>query len=289
MESAGSHEALGLTIVRGRWFTEADRGGAPDVAVISEGVARRYFPDSDPIGQRIVLHAPETLRPDRLPPGGRWPRWTVVGIVRDVNYASPREEPESAVYLHYPQGLQWWTWGPRWLVVRTTVDPATVATPIRTALRVLDPTLPLGSMLPLDERMALSLRAPRFTAGLVTVFALVAVVLGALGLYGVVAYSVSQETRALGIRLAIGATAADVSRHVLARGARLGVIGIVLGLVSAFAAARLISAQLFGVEALDPLTYSLAGGLLVSLTLLATWVPARRAGRVDPLTALRSD
>jgi ABC-type antimicrobial peptide transport system permease subunit len=114
-------------------------------------------------------------------------------------------------------------------------------------------------------------------------------VLGALGLYGVVAWSVSQETRALGIRLAVGATAADVSRHVLARGARLGVIGIVLGLVSAFAAARLISAQLFGVEALDPLTYSLAGGLLVSLTLLATWVPARRAGRVDPLTALRSD
>ncbi len=289
MESAGSREALGVTVVRGRWFTEADRGGAPDVAVISEGAARRYFPDSDPIGQRIVLHAPETLRPDRLPPSGRWPRWTVVGIVRDVKYASPREEPESAVYVHYPQGLQWWTWGPRWLVVRTTVDPATLATPIRTALRALDPTLPLGSMAPLDERMALSLRAPRFTAGLVTVFALVAVVLGALGLYGVVAYSVSQETRALGIRLAVGATAADVSRHVLARGGRLGVIGIVLGLVSAFAAARLVSAQLFGVEALDPLTYSVAGGLLLSLTLLATWVPARRAGRVDPLTALRSD
>ena len=289
MESAGSHQALGLTLVRGRWFAESDRGGSPHVAIISEGVARRYFADSDPIGQRISLHPPASLRPDRVPPRGGWPRWTVIGVVRDVKYASPREEPESAVYVHYPQGLQWWTWGPRWLVVRTTADPTTVAAPIRTALRALDPTLPLGTMLPLDERMALSLRAPRFTAGLVTVFALVAVVLGALGLYGVIAYSVSQETRALGVRLAVGATSADVARHVLARGARLGALGIALGLVGSFAATRLVSAQLFGVAAIDPLTYALAGGLLFSLTLLASYVPARRAGRVDPLVALRSD
>ena len=288
MESARSRDALGLTLVRGRWFEESDRNGAPNVAVISEGVALKYFLGSDPIGQRISLHRPEALRPDATPVGG-WPRWTVVGVVRDVKYASPREEPESAVYVHYPQGLQWWNWGPRWLVVRTTVDPTEIASPIRAALRTMDPTLPLTTMLPLDERMALSLRAPKFTAGLVTVFALVAVVLGALGLYGVIAYSVSQETRALGVRLAVGATAADISRHVLARGVRLGMTGMGLGLAGAYAATRLVSSQLFGVDAVDPLTYGAAGGLLFGLTLLVSYVPARRAGRVDPLQALRSD
>ena len=289
MESAGSRESLGLTLVRGRWFAESDRGGAPRVAVISEGVARKFFPDSDPIGQRIVLHRPEALQPESVPPGGRWPRWTVIGIVHDVKYASPRDEPESAVYVHYPQGLQSWTWGPRWLSVRTTLDPASLASPVRAALRSVDPTLPLGSVLPLDERIALSLRAPRFTAGLVTVFALVAVLLGALGLYGVIAYSVSQETRALGVRLAVGATSGNISRHVLARGARLGAVGIGLGLLGAFGATRLISSQLFGVAPMDPVTYVAAGALLFGLTLLAAYVPARRAGRVDPLEALRSD
>jgi putative ABC transport system permease protein len=289
MESAGSREALGLTMARGRWFADSDRGGAPNVAVISEGVARRFFPDSDPIGQRIVLHRPEALQPDRVPPGGRYPRWTVIGVVKDVKYASPREEPESAVYVHYPQGLQWWTWGPRWLVVRSAVDPMTIAASMRGALRAMDPTLPLTTLLPLDERMALSLRAPRFTTSLVTVFALVAVVMGALGLYGVIAYTVSQDTRALGVRLAVGATSGAVSRHVLARGARLGALGIALGIVGAFGASRLIAAQLFGVMPLDPLTFASAGALLFGLTLLASYVPARRAGRLDPLVALRSE
>ncbi|MDQ3950975.1 MAG: ABC transporter permease, partial [Gemmatimonadota bacterium] len=159
MESAASLQTIGATLVRGRWFAETDRRGAPLVVIISEGVARRHFEDQDPIGQRISLHAPEALRPKhRLPPGGRWPRWTVVGVVKDVKYASPRDEPESAVYIHYPQGQQVWNWGPQWLVVRTSGDPAAAAAPIRAALRALDPTLPLGTMLPLDERMALSLR-----------------------------------------------------------------------------------------------------------------------------------
>lgn len=289
MESAASAQTLGMTLVRGRWFAESDRGGAPNVAVISEGVARRFFADSDPVGQQVVLHAPEWLRPDRVPPGGRWPRWTVIGVVRSVKYASAREEPEGAVYVHYPQGLQWWTWGPRWLTVRTTVEPSTIAASIRGALRALDPTLPLGTMMPLDERMALSLRAPRFTAGLVTVFAIVAVLLGALGLYAVIAYAVSQETRAFGVRLAVGATPSNVSRLVLLRGARLGAVGIALGLLGALGAARLIASQLFGVAPGDVATYALAAGLLFSLTLFASYIPARRAARVDPLRALRAD
>jgi predicted permease len=290
MESATSLQTIGASLVRGRWFEETDRGGAQRVAIISEGVAKRHFKDLDPIGQRISLHPPEALRPrDQLPAGGLWPRWTVIGVVKDVKYSSPRDEPEAAVYVHYPQGLQVWNWGPRWLVVRTQGDPVTSAGPIRSALRAYDATLPLGTMLPLEERMALSLRAPRFTAGLIMAFAVVAVLLGAIGLYGVIAYSVSQETRAFGVRIALGATTSDLSRHVLARGTRLAAAGIAAGLVGAFVATRWIEAQLFGVAALDPLTYGMAGALLFGLTLLASYIPARRAARVDPLIALRSD
>jgi predicted permease len=290
MESATSLQTIGATLVRGRWFAETDRGAAPRVAIISEGVARKHFGNLDPIGQRISLHPPEALTPqDRRPPGGQWPRWTVIGVLKDVRYASPRDEPEHAVYVHYPQGVPVWPWGPRWLVARTPGDAATAAAPIRSALRALDPTLPLGTMLPLDERMALSLRAPRFTAGLVSAFALVAVLLGSIGLYGVIAYSVSQDTRVFGVRIALGATAMDVSRHVLARGTRLAVAGVAVGLVGAFVASRWIESQLFGVAALDPFTYALAGALLFGLTLVASYIPARRAARVDPLVALRSE
>jgi putative ABC transport system permease protein len=290
MESASSLESMGAALVRGRWFEETDRGSAPKVAIISEGVARKFFPGQDPLGRRISLHPPEALRAkSALPPGGRWPRWTIIGIVNDVKYGSPRDEPENAVYVPYPQGLQVWTWGPRWLVVRTPNEPTILAQPIRAALRAVDPTIPVGTMLPLDERMALSLRAPRFTTTLIVGFAVVAVVLGAIGLYGVIAYSVSRDTRAFGIRVALGATSSDVARHVIARGIRLAAIGIVVGLVGAFVATRWIEAQLFGVSTLDPMTYGASVSGLIALTLLASYLPARRAARVDPVITLRSE
>ena len=290
MESTSSLQSMGATLIRGRWFEESDRGAAPNVAIIGEGVARKYFAGQNPLGQRISLHPPEALRgKSKLPPGGRWPRWTVVGVVKDVKYSSPRDEPEKAVYVHYPQGLQVWGWGPRWLVVRTSGDPMILAPAIRAALRSLDATIPVGTMLPLDERMALSLRAPRFTTMLITGFAVVAVVLCAIGLYGVIAYSVSRDTRAFGIRVALGATASDVARHVVTRGVRLAAIGITAGLAAAFAATRWIEAQLFGVGARDPMTYAASVGGLVALTLLASYLPARRAARVDPVITLRSE
>jgi putative ABC transport system permease protein len=290
MESASSLQSIGAALIRGRWFQETDRSGAPHVAIISEGVARKFFQGQDPIGQRISLHPPEALRPkSALPPSGRWPRWTIIGVVKDVKYASPRDEPERAVYVHYPQGLQTWPWGPRWLVVRTSQNPSSLAVPIRAALRSIDPTIPVGTMLPLDERMALSLRAPRFTATLVTAFAIVAVLLGAIGLYGVIAYSVSRETRAFGVRVALGATASDVARHVIVRGMRLAVVGIVVGVASSLVATRWIESQLFGITAVDPFTYALAVAGLFALTLVASYLPARRAARVDPVIALRTE
>jgi putative ABC transport system permease protein len=290
MESASSLEAMGATLVSGRWFAESDRGNAPRVAIIAEGVARKFFGGEDPIGKRIALHPPEALSPaNKLPPGGKWPRWTVIGVVKDVNYSSPRDEPEQAVYVHYPQGKQVWTWGPQWLVARTAGNPAASASAIRAALKAVDPTMPLGDMLPLTVRMEQSLRAPRFTAGLIATFAIVSLLLGVIGLYGVIAYTVSQETRAFGIRIALGATSGDVSRHVLSRGIRLALVGTAAGVIGTFATTKLIRAQLFGVSTLDPVAYGIAVVALLVLTVLASYVPARRAAKVDPLLALRAE
>jgi predicted permease len=291
MESARSLEAMGVTLLHGRWFAESDDESAPYVAILGQSVARRYFPNNeDPLGKRISLHPPEELYPaERLPPGGRWPRFTVVGVVGDVRYGDARDDVEHAVYVHYPQGRRAWPWGPQWLVMKTTLPPATAMTTLRAALRSLDPTLPLTDMLPLADRMGQSLRAPRFTTTLVATFAIVAVVLGVIGLYGVIAYSVAQETRSIGVRLALGATPGRIARLVLQRGARLAMIGIVVGLGGAVAVTRWIESQLFGVSAADPVTYAAGSISLLALAMLASWLPARRAANTDAVTALRAD
>jgi putative ABC transport system permease protein len=290
MESAASLQTIGARLIRGRSFAESDRGSAPRVAIISESVARRFFGDENPLGKRVSLHRPEAFySADRLPPGGRWPRWTVIGVVSDVNYGNPREEPEAAVYVHYPQGLQVWNWGPRWLVARTTATPASTASAVRSALRVMDATLPLNDIMPLADRMSNSLRAPRFTTALVATFAIVSVLLGVVGLYGVIAYAVSQETRSFGIRIALGASRSRIAKHVLRRGAQLALLGILIGFVLTLVAGRAVKAQLFMISSMDPLSYAIAATSLFALTLLASYLPARRAARVDPLVALRAD
>ena len=290
MESARSLPAMGVTLVSGRWFEDTDDASAPFVAIIGEAVARRFFSREDPIGRRISLFPPEALYPpDNLPPGGRWPRFVIVGVVKDVRYGDARSEIESAVYVHHPQGRRAWSWGPEWLVVRTNLPDRAAIDAIRNALRPLDATLPLTDALPLEERMAQSLRAPRFTAALVATFAAVAVVLGVIGLYGVIAHSVAQETRAIGVRLALGATPRDIARLVLRRGARLAGIGLLIGVAGAMVATRWIRSQLFEVTASDPATYAAAAVALLGLALLASWVPARRAARTDAMAVLRME
>ena len=290
MESARSLPTLGATLVAGRWFEDTDDASAPFVAIIGEAVARRFFPREDPIGQRISLFPPEPLYPpENLPPGGRWPRFTIVGVVKDVRYGDARSEIESAVYVHYPQGRRAWSWGPEWLVVKTRLPERAAINAIRGALRLLDPTLPLTDVLPLEDRMAQSLRAPRFTTVLVATFAAVAVLLGVIGLYGVIAYSVAQDTRSIGVRLALGATPGDIAGHVLRRGVVLSGAGLIAGLAGAALATRWLRSQLFEVTAMDPITYAAAAVALLGLALAASWLPARRAARTDAMMVLRTD
>jgi predicted permease len=290
MESARSLPAIGATLRRGRWFSATDDGNAPLVAIINEEVSRRFFPGESPIGKRVALHPPEHLWPaSDLPPTGRFPRWTIVGVIKDVRYTGLRESAEPAVYVPFAQGRLYWNWGPQWLLVRSEADPAALVDPLRRELRAIDPTLPLVDVMTLRERMGLVLRGPRFTTSLLGVFAIAALVLGAVGLYGVIAYSVSMETRAIGIRLALGADRRDVLGMVLRRGATLGAVGIAIGVAISAITSRLLASELFEVGPTDPLTYAFVALLLIAVALVASYLPARRATRVDPLVALRSE
>jgi ABC-type antimicrobial peptide transport system permease subunit len=213
----------------------------------------------------------------------------VIGVVKDVKYTGLRDGAEPVVWVPYPQGKMHWNWGPQWLVVQSAGDPLALASPIRRALRAADATLPLTDVMTLRERMSFVMRGPRFTTSLMSLFAAAALLLGSIGLYGVMAYAVSQETRAIGIRLALGAPGGDILRLVLGRGLILVAMGIGIGLVVAMLLARTLASHLFGVGAMDPLTYGGVALLLAVVAMIASYLPARRATRVDPVVALRMD
>ena len=285
MESVDALRAMGVTLLAGRWFEASDRDLAPYVAIIGESVARKYFAGENPIGKRISLFPPEPLAPNPRPR----PRFIVIGVVRDVQYQDASAPREDAVYVNYAQGRRVWLWGPEWLVVKTTQPPAAIGGPIRNALRAVNASLPVGAVVPLEEQVAQSFRAPGFTARLIATFATVAVVLAIIGLYGVIAYSVAQETRSIGVRLALGAAPGEVVSLVVRRGGVLATAGVLGGVAAAVAATKLVESQLFGVSPLDPGTYGVAGAAMLALAIGASWIPARRAASTDALIALRSD
>jgi ABC-type antimicrobial peptide transport system permease subunit len=173
--------------------------------------------------------------------------------------------------------------------VKTAQPLAAIAEPIRAAVRAVDPMLPVAVVMPLEDRIAQSMRAPKFTAGLIATFAVVAGLLGIVGLYGVIAYSVARETRSIGVRLALGATPATVTRMVVKRGAVLAATGVLFGVGGAVAATKLIASQLFGVSPTDPMTYLAAAMTFLVLAVAVSWIPARRAAGTDAMIALRSD
>ncbi|HEU4451578.1 MAG TPA: ABC transporter permease [Longimicrobium sp.] len=265
--------AMGIPLLRGRSFEAADGAGSVRVALVNEALARRYWPGEDPIGKR--------LRPAWMREG-----WlTVVGVVGNVRHEGLGSQDGPEFYRAFAQEPA----PVMTLVVRADAAPQAMAAALRAAVAAADPDVPASDLRPLEAVVSASVARPRFTSLLLAVFAAVALVLGAVGIYGVVAYAVSQRTHEIGVRMALGAGSDTVLRLVLRQGAVLAGIGVVLGLAAALALTRVLGSLLFGVSALDPLTFAAVGTAVVAVALVASWVPARRAARVDPAVALRTE
>lgn len=269
-------ETMGIGLVAGRLFDARDgRPGMPEVAVVNETFARRGWPDTDPVGRRVKFGAPDDDAP-----------WvTVVGVVRDVREFGLGDEVDDDIFLPYGQlPLPGMT-----LVVRGPTDLVTLAPAIRGAIRAVDPDLALFQARPMADVVARSVWQPRLFSWLFGTFGVAALVLAAIGVYGLLAYSVVQRTREIGLRLALGADRREVRRMVVGRGMRLAAAGLALGMAAAVPAARALEALLFGVSATDPLTCAGVAFLLLAVAWMACVLPAHRATRIDPMTALRCE
>ena len=287
-ESARSLQALGVPVVKGRLFGEQDDESSLRVAVVNQTLARRFFRSENPIGKQILLEAPEAvLAPSQLPPGGRWARWTVVGIVGDVRYGGLSEPPEAVAYVSYRQRTKVMPWAPSYLIVRSRGEVSALVPSIRREVAAVDADEAVGGVMSLDELMRASLGPARVNAAVMGVFATAALLLAVLGVYGVLSYSVKQRRREIGIRMALGARGVDVVRLVVGQGLRLAALGVTLGVAAALALGRGMAGLLFGVEPADPVTLAAVAGVLAVTAVGASYLPARRAARVDPATVLR--
>ncbi len=268
-------KTLGVTLIKGRLIDESDRVGKSPVVVISEELARQGWPGEDPLGKRI-----KRIRGDQ-----NFPWMTVIGVVKDVKEDLFNYRVNRAVwYVPYAQLENNF---PVNLVVRTSSDPASVTTAVREAVHAIDPDQPISNVMTMDENLSGVLVTERFSAILMSVLAAAGLLLAALGLYGVMAYSVSQRTAEIGLRAALGAQRADVLQLILGQGVRLTLLGVAIGLAAAWALTRLLASLLFEVNATDPATFVSISLLLLSIALLACFLPARRALAVDPIVALR--
>ncbi|HEX8292483.1 MAG TPA: ABC transporter permease [Pyrinomonadaceae bacterium] len=275
--------ALGLAVREGRGFDGRDDEGAPPAAVVNETMARSFWPGESALGKRFKVGAPDSPQP-----------WlTVVGVVEDVRQMASDEPVKAEMYVPYRQAARYWqsssyySFAPRDLVVRTSVEPTSVAPAVREAVREVDAYQPVSSVRTLEEVLGRDTAQRRVGVILLAAFAGLALLLAALGIYGVLAFFVVQHTQEIGVRMALGASPAAVLRMVVGRGMRLALAGVGCGLLAAYALTRLIESQLFGVLAGDPVTYAGIALLLAAVALLACLVPARRATKVDPMVALR--
>jgi predicted permease len=275
----GYFETLKIPLRRGRTFTESDRDGAPPVAVINEAMARQYFPDIDPIGQRFAVGTE---------PGAESIWYEIVGVVGNVRQ-SAEAGATAEYYLPYqqlPHPALADLYRNVSIVVRTELDPMALATPLRAAIREIDPDQPLVKVRTMEQSIGDSVAQPRLRTVLLSVFAGVAVLLAMFGVYGVMAYSVLQRTQEIGVRVALGASHADVVRMVVGQGARLTAAGVAIGLFVASLATRSLEGMLFELKGLDAPTFAGAALLLTASALLASYLPARRAAGVPPSIAL---
>jgi predicted permease len=271
--SAGYFTALHIPVRTGRNFTAQDVPGSLPVVIVNEALVKRYFPNEDPIGQRLRL---DTLA------------LTIVGVVGDVRGAALNQAAMPELFVAYQQ-VQAWAPNDMTIVVRTEVPPESVTSAIRAAVRSVDRSQPIFHVATMDDVVAQSLSSQRLYFWLLGTFALVALALATAGIYGVTSYLVTQRTREMGIRLALGASPGSLRRLVVRQGAVVAAVGTAIGLAVALALTRLLATFLYGVSATDPLTFALVAALLVAVALVASYIPARRATRVDPTVALRSE
>ncbi|HEX8360797.1 MAG TPA: ABC transporter permease [Longimicrobium sp.] len=270
----GAFAALRIPVRQGRGFGPGDNADAPRVALVSETMARRFWGKVSPLGSRITF--------DGEDPAG-W--MTVVGVVGDTRVEGPALAAYPQVYAPLAQVPQ----PSVYAVVRTAGDPLALAPVVRAAVREADPSLPVYDVATMDEWLSRAVAQPRLGTTLLAVFAAVALALAAVGIYGLIAYTVSQRTREIGVRMALGARPAEVMKMVVAEGMRPALAGMVLGALGAWAASRVIASLLFGITATDPPAFLAAALFLACAAALAAYLPARRAARLDPAIALRAD
>jgi len=270
---------LGVRLRRGRLLEDRDREGAPLVVVINESMARQYFPDLDPIGQRIQLGTEPS--PDS-------PTMEVVGIVADMkqSFEAGSKAEMFVPYLQHPDPILAGMYRNTALVVRTSGTPSALAGAVRAAVREIDPNQPLVNLRTMEQSLSTTVAQPRLQMVLLTLFAAVAALLAVVGVYGVMAYAVSQRTQEIGVRVAMGASPGAVVRMVVGQGVALAVAGVVLGLIAALAVSRVMQGLLFDVASADPLTFMAAPLLLLLAALTACYLPARKAARISPMAAL---
>jgi len=272
--SPGYFSTMGIALVQGRDFTEQDKGESLRVVVISEKTARHFWPGEDPIGKR--------LKPGSTTSDGPWRE--VIGVVKDVRQNDFVAEPKMQMYMAYPQVG---SFAPNALVVRTNVEPLSLGAAVRRTVWEIDKDQPVSDIRSMDEIVSEAVARQRFSMLLLGVFAGLALVLAAVGIYGVMSYSVAQRTREIGIRMALGAKSSDVLKMAVGQGLRLVFAGVVIGLAAALILTRVMASLLFGVSATDPATFATISLVLFSAALLASYIPARRATKVDPMVALR--
>jgi putative ABC transport system permease protein len=265
---------IGIPILAGRGFMESDRAGAPLVVLVNESAAREFWPGGDAVGKRIAMPWGDTLRAE------------VVGVVSDLRHSGPDEEPRAMIYWDHRQFRPFPQMS---LVVRTVGRPGDVVAPIRAAMRELDPNLPLYNVRSMDELFAQAVARPRFTAVTLGAFALLALILAAIGTYAVIAYATEQRAQEIGIRMALGASRGAVLRMVVGQGLVLIAIALLVGTAGALALSRLLQSLVFDVATTDPATFTVMAALLALAGIIACWLPARRASGIDPASAIRAE